>query len=350
MSRGVNAKPPNVLVLCCGGQNQRGGGPDPLYSAVRDGLLRASLDHERYAVYPLSLGEAASRAPWRDNCRLLVVPRGLGEVGEVLTELASFVAGGGTLLSTHAPTNAAFGFAAPDRFRRTRCVVIKGVSPLIEQPEEWIVARTSPLACETPTPPPVPLVLPSLDQTTKLSVLARMRELESSGDQTAARRGCGQEREEGGGGEGKTCGVEREKADDTVCEAKVEAEDDNIKRRGQEEERKGLEEGGDSSDAVDCIQHLQFEGNSGQAILSHVDLFSSLVVTSSEEEHASLSEIVALKRDAEKLSGLLRSVLGEVEMECSEGENCAPTLSYLVCSEKVCVCVHMYVWHSLIWN
>ena len=330
MSGKVNTEPPNVLVLC--GSSQRGR-PDPLFSSVRD-VLVSSLDPSRYVVYPLPLPEV-SRVPWRDNCRLLVVPCGLELAGEVLSEVGAFVGNGGTLLSTHPPTNASFGFRIGENFGKCRLVEIAGADPIIVQapPKEWVVARTSLLSCEN-TASTLPDILSTLAQQKTTKVLARMRkvlidnegrrcEREGEGEREAGREGESKYETEGegegeGGREGDMCGVER----------------------GRKEQK-------DTPNVIDCIQHLQFEEHSGQAILSHVDLLSS-AANGSEEPTTSLPELVALKRDAEKLSGVLQAVLREVGMECSKGESSEPTTSYLVTSDKVCV--YNFLWSCTVVN
>ena len=310
MSRGVGAKPPNVLVLC--------GGRNPPFSSVRDSLV-ASLNPERYVVYPLPLADV-SRAPWRDNCSLLVVPSGLQlaadaqEAGEVLGELESFVAGGGTLLCTHALTNAAFGFGLPNSPKESRLVQIAGGTPGI-QPDEWIVAQTSSCSEVGATALP-PSVLSRLPQLKASKVLARMREVRHSV-----------------GGPGKSCEGEGEGV----------GEGERVGGEGEGGEGGG---GGEGKASVigDCIQLLQFEGSLGQVVLSHVDLLSP---AGHEDSTASLSEMVALKQDAGKVSNLLQAVLREIGMECCKGESSALTLSYLLCSDKVYIWLGPLAYHYL---
>ena len=288
MSRGITTKPPNVLVLC-GGQKSKGSQQnESIFSAVRETLV-SSLDTERYVVYPLAL-EDASRVPWRDNCRLLVVSCGLQlRDYDVLRELESYVKNGGTLLSTHPHTNAAFGFRlVPEKL--SGLVEITGATPEI-QPNEWIVARTS---APCPSVETLPDALPILSQLMSSRALARMREVRLNVADGTEEKGEDEIEKGGGGGE---------------------------------EGKEDLE----TSSLVDCIQHVVFEGM-GQVVLSHVDILSSGVP---EETTASVSELVALKRDAQRVSSLFQSVLKEIGMECSKGERVAPTLSYLVCSDQV---------------
>ena len=63
--------------------------------------------------------------------------------------------------------------------------------------------------------------------------------------------------------------------------------------------------------------------------------FNMLSVASKD---ISVSEIVLLKKDAEKVSNLLSTTLKGVGLSCSDPESSNPTPSYLVCSDKVCIC------------
>lgn len=287
MSRGINTKPPNVLVLCGDPKGKGSKHSDSIFSAARESLV-SSLDSERYVVYPLPL-EDVSRAPWRDNCRLLVVPSGLQltDVSQVLEELESYVSNGGALLSVHSPTNAAFGSRISEGFQSSRLVEITGVDPEL-QPNEWIVAQTS--ASHQTSPGTLPGVLPTLPPQKMSRVLARMRVASLDA-----------------GGPGKNGEAEKEEG----------------KGKGEVE-------------TSDCIQHLEFEGSWGQVVLSHVDLLSSAGLG---EFTASISELVTLKKDTQKVSNLLREVLKEMGMECCKGESVTPTLSYIMCSDQVSISV-----------
>lgn len=79
---------------------------------------------------------------------------------------------------------------------------------------------------------------------------------------------------------------------------------------------------------VDCIYHVRFMESSGQAVLSHIDMLGC-------SRETSISELVELKRDAQRVSELLQTVLGEIGMACAKKESIKPTLSYLICSEQV---------------
>ena len=274
-------KPPNVLVLADDQrERQEAEKPDSAFFS-RDGLT-ACLDEERYVVYPLS-PEDAVRAPWKDNCSLLVVTSALRpEIfsAGVLNEIAGYVKDGGTLLSMNSVTNAAFGFRVPERFLRAAFVAVTQLSSAgdeegeVTTPDEYVVVQK----CKSVEP--LPDAFPALQE--KLpKVLAKMK-------MTAD----GTERENG--------------------------------------EEQAVGDIGEAATAVDCIQHVRFEDSSGQAVLSHIDLLRS--AGSSE---VNISQLVALKRDAASVEQMLRTVLQEVGMDCSKRESSSPTLSYLVCSDQV---------------
>ena len=296
MNRGetVQTKPPNVLVLSASDAGPEKGSE---FSAARE-CLTACLDSERYVVYPLHLDDVV-RTPWKDNCRLLVLPSmrqpdalalrigfevsSKGGVPDgVLKELVTYISGGGTLLSLHSATNAVLGFAMPEDLQQPSFVEIttQTASPndKLENgtANEWVVAQTcassEEIATESADLPPLPVKKSS-------KVLARMRKME----------------------------IREEKEGDAQTKEVV----------------------GETSDLMDCIQHWQFEEGLGQVILSHVDLLGSA------GKGTNVPELITLKRDAAKVTNVLKMVLEEVGVECSRGEISSPTLSYLVCSDKV---------------
>ena len=256
-------KPPNVLVLAADYREKQQAEKDQFFFSVKEGL-NACLDEERYVVYPLS-PEDAVRAPWKDNCSLLVVTSGLQpEIlsAGVLHEIASYVQDGGTLLSMNSVTNVAFGFQVPEHFLRAMLVAVT-LSTSVSDREGEVTASDEYIAVQTCTrTESLPDTSPALGK--KLStVLAKM---------------------------------------------KMRAE-----RLNSEGENVG--EVGGTAD-VDCIQHVRFEDSSGQAVLSHVDLLRP-----AGSCEASISELVALKRDARSAVQLLQTVLQGIGMVCSQGSS-----------------------------
>ena len=105
-SSSVTAKPPNVLVLQ---HRSRTAGENGLFQSVKEDLV-SCLGSEKYVVYPLATEDVAT-TPWKDNCRLLVVPATAPVTcrqvrGEVLDFLAK---PGSRLLSMDASLNSALG-------------------------------------------------------------------------------------------------------------------------------------------------------------------------------------------------------------------------------------------------
>ena len=280
-------KPPNVLVLAADQREKQQAEKDELFFSVKEGLI-ACLDEERYVVYPLS-PEDAVRAPWKDNCSLLVVtsdlqPETLNAC--VLREIASYVQSGGTLLSMNSVTNAALGFRVPEYFHRamlvavTQSISVSDREGAVAAPDEGIVVQT----CKRVESLPESHAFSALRE--KLStVLAKMKRIKITAEGTERANGEG-------------------------------------------------EEVGGTTDVADCIRHVRFEGSSGQAVLSHVDL---LMPAGSCD--ASISELVALKRDAGSVVQLLKTVLQGIGMVCSQREISSPTPSYLMCSDQVYTCM-----------
>ena len=106
MSSTVAAKPPNVLVLQ---HRSRVAEKNSLFQSIKEELV-SCLGSEKYVVYPLPV-EDVSTTPWKDNCRLLVVPATTHVTSpHVFGEVLDFLAKRGSrLLSTNAALNAVLG-------------------------------------------------------------------------------------------------------------------------------------------------------------------------------------------------------------------------------------------------
>lgn len=101
-------KPPNVLIY----QSDRNIASNE-FSQVKESL-EYCLTPEHYVIYPLGEDEVVQYSPWKDNCRLLVVP-GLTEHAQrplsprVMEEVISYMQAGGKLLSMHSELNRVLG-------------------------------------------------------------------------------------------------------------------------------------------------------------------------------------------------------------------------------------------------
>ncbi len=104
-------KPPNVLIFqwCKDSTN---------VEFVRTkAALEKCLSTERYAIYPLGFDDidGSTTTPWKDNCKLVVVPPDPGRAGcdqlspKVIRELVSYLIDGGFLLSMNAHLSRCFG-------------------------------------------------------------------------------------------------------------------------------------------------------------------------------------------------------------------------------------------------
>jgi hypothetical protein len=107
------AKPPNVLIYQFNKDSTT-----PGFVRVKESL-EASLTPERYVIYPLGEDDICQYSPWKDNCRLLVIPPLIEHDGShdptmlpprVMEELISYVLAGGKLLSMQSDLNRILGF------------------------------------------------------------------------------------------------------------------------------------------------------------------------------------------------------------------------------------------------
>ena len=112
--RTTTTKPPNVLIYQPSKDNTC-----REFVRTRE-ALETCLTPERYAIYALSYDEVVLRAPWKANCRLVVVPPHPGAGGssldtaselspKVLSEIVSYLNGGGSLLSMNKCVNCHLG-------------------------------------------------------------------------------------------------------------------------------------------------------------------------------------------------------------------------------------------------
>ena len=101
-------KPPNVLIY----QSDRNTASKE-FIRVKESL-EYCLTPEHYVMYPLGEDEVVQYSPWKDNCRLLVLP-GLTEHAQrslsprVMEEVLSYIQTGGKLLSMHSELNRVLG-------------------------------------------------------------------------------------------------------------------------------------------------------------------------------------------------------------------------------------------------
>ena len=106
-------KPPNVFIY----QPDKDS-TSKEYSQVRDSLV-SCLTPEHYVIYPLGVDDVVHYSPWKENCRLLVVPslttehahksHDQGLSARVVEEFVTYVQAGGRLLSMHAQLNGFLG-------------------------------------------------------------------------------------------------------------------------------------------------------------------------------------------------------------------------------------------------
>ena len=105
----ATTKPPNILIYQAEKDTT-----DADFVRIKESL-ESCLTPERYVIYPLGRSEVAQYTPWKENCRLLVVPAtehaqtpssSKEELPpKVVKEMLSFAKEGGKLLSMHTDLN-----------------------------------------------------------------------------------------------------------------------------------------------------------------------------------------------------------------------------------------------------
>lgn len=109
-------KPPNVLIY----QSDRDSTNADFIRAKKS--LELCLTPERYVIYPLGVEDISRYSPWKENCRLLVVPPLTGHAQKavsmdtggslpprVMEELVSYLQAGGKVLSMQSDLNRLLG-------------------------------------------------------------------------------------------------------------------------------------------------------------------------------------------------------------------------------------------------
>ncbi|KAE8621482.1 hypothetical protein XENTR_v10004847 [Xenopus tropicalis] len=99
-SLNVSGKPPNVLIYCgpeTGGQFQE----------IKSVLLQC-FDSSRYVIYPLP-DDQVLKAPWTDNCLLLVVASDHPVSNHIEEQFLSYLSKGGKILGLSSSSSFAFG-------------------------------------------------------------------------------------------------------------------------------------------------------------------------------------------------------------------------------------------------
>ena len=125
-----SVKPPNVLVF----QPARDS-TSKEFIRVKE-ALETCLSPEHYVVYPLGVDDVLQRKPWKENCRLVVVPptehaqwkEYLNEVDHVMKEMLSFISNGGTLLSMHNVLNSLLGLKKGESSGTTKVRLVQATS------------------------------------------------------------------------------------------------------------------------------------------------------------------------------------------------------------------------------
>ncbi len=270
-------KPPNVLVL----QPQHGA--DSGYLRLKDSLS-ACLTPERYVIYPLGLDDAL-RTPWKENCSLLVVPSRLQLTPpQIYHEIASFVHGGGVLLSLEAAVNAILGFKINEHLEPNQLFDVTPVGGVSGRGNFHVLS---------------------------VSTIAGVNDVQFAQELP------------------QDPGVSRETLANLICSDLSPPTSPMHQSSTLDVQSPGAED----PVRIPCVQRVRFS-KGGHALLSYVDLLSSV------HEGGELSVLLQLKKGVESRQAFLRGVLEGVGLECAS--EAIPELShtYLLCSSEVINPIH----------
>lgn len=332
-------KPPNILVY------------QPSKDTTNKEFIRSKesletcLTPERYVVYTLGVDDITHRAPWQDNCRLVVVPPRFyePEVGlkingvvpaAVLRELVSYVKDGGTLISLNDSVNEAFGFGpCPTESTDSSMYSVHVVSERVGG------------SCKSPLSPDSG-VGDGNGLDAALTFHAHNVSLQGSHDQSSTKS------------QGSlnsrpvlmpTYPSAPSPPDSIDVNSLITSREtlacihpallEQIESNTNQSNNKHLqlsnlvatpqtESVTSAVQSVPGVEKIAFSSG-GCAVLSRVDLLPLL------PEDVEVPLLVKLKRDVEKRVKFLSSLLSELSLECSEEEIPGLTHTYLVCSTEV---------------
>ena len=325
-SRASSTKPPNVLILR---PSLSKDGEDDVFCALRD-ELSLCLHSERYVVYPLPR-EGLTRAPWKENCALLVLPPSSSPVAtELYRDVVSYLERfSGRVLSMDADFNGLFEFALPtgecfDVNSLVRVVVSGGASREGRGDEEvsfqtlgvFSIGKSGGISCE-----------------------------EASGFQLVGNSSRGREDEEGEASlmdaplvesaKPTLGGIDRERElgsssaglSDVLAYASQSQLETPPPSNTISLEAPPL---GNPISLTPCVRRAHF-GDSGVAVLSHADLLPILPLHST----TMVTMVMALKTSVERRREFLMSVLRSLGVFCRPRLPPRLTHGYLVCSQGV---------------
>ena len=322
----AQVKPPNVLVL-----QPHKDSTTQEFSQIRD-ALESCLTPERYVVYPLGLEEIRQSSPWRDNCRLLVVPprpfpsnaaehaqsiasggdgTGMNETvprmsEKVLQEITSYVGRGGALLSMHPDVNKMFGLDLSSKiqlkhFQQGICNVTPKSNESSKSADKW-----------------------ELDKFNTLHISEKQSHDQISGVELTLETGIVSHEDLA-----VLTPIETDAAlewldANTNQSNNIESEQSSTTPQSLQES----EEDVSSESGPTCVRSLELE-QGGKAILSCVNLFPLV------RQDLRVKALVWLKRGVEQRRRFLSSLLFRLGLECSEEKVPELTHTYLVCSGEV---------------
>lgn len=334
----VPTKPPNVLVLWPSDRftSEESIYDDYAFNEVRDELV-SCINSECYVIYPLTR-EKISQTPWKENCSLLILPPALlskpsePRATEIYREVMSYLRHhSGRVLSMDFGFNSLLGFPIPEG--KTICrdhmfkVTVHGRTGSDESGnKEGLSFDTLGVAY---TPEQIAEQLAERD--------GREEKEEEHDAHTDLPSSLGPTTEEGGrkleeGGEVDT-GAAVCSGDDILAHVEL----------SESHQLADSSPGGDPVTAVPCVRRLSF-GESGSAVLCHVDLLPVLSVLSGILMR--VDAMMTLSKSTESRRDFLMSVLRSTGTECRPHVTPQLTQGYLVCSTGVSVALNQT---TLVW-
>lgn len=311
------AKPPNVLVY----QADRDAS-SKCFLRARE-CLEVCLTPERYVVYPLGADEISHYTPWKENCRLLLVPPPpttskqscdpVAMAPRVVEEILSYVQAGGKLLSMGAELNSSLGLTSvSEALERSK---VDSEEDLVSMycPDGVCDVELASDGMELEQGCKFSSLVPELDQTRPpvddmyLSGLCLNKSILSSTDVA------------------HLVPVEWNADMEWI---QTNTNHSNNKHQSLDTPTGSTPQGSCDLPRVPCVREVCFAGD-GRALLSSVDLLPSV------PPELGVAPLVRLKRGVALRERYLTLLLRRLGLECSEEQLPQLTHTYLLCAPEV---------------
>ena len=313
-------KPPNILIYQSDKNTSNTG-----FLRARESL-ESCLTPERYVIYPLGADDVLHYSPWKENCRLLVIPPSLAQSvatdtttlsPRVMEEVLGFVREGGNLLSMQTDLNRLLGLTSVQE-------ALGGVK-VDECSQEVLTSAYCPDgACDVE----VSAEGVGMEQGYRFSSLVPNlhKEAVNPADDAYLKRLLPKDVIQSRSVEASLVPVEWNedmewiKQNTNQCNNKDQSRTDRLPNSAHQRLR--------NLPAIPCVHKLLL-GNSGCTVVSSVDLFPAL------PSPLEVLPLLRLKKGVALRGRFLASLLKALGLECSEEQLPELTHTYLLCSEEV---------------